>query len=172
MRNIHVLKYKVWESTNGMFGSKGMRIPNQIKLIDDEIEIVRNLRWTDLTWSEIGSDGYSMIWLEMSVPIDLNISKGVMVDIQLINNTLYQIHISLAEDLRGIGLGTKIYRSLIDWAGHLYSGKGRRHNPIINKVWHNLKSERGVTCASNDTGDICISNKNPDLDKLIKLFKG
>ena len=113
MKNIHVLKYKVWESTNGMFGSKGMRIPNQIKLIDDEIEIVRNLRWTDLTWSEIGSDGYSMIWLEMSVPIDLNISKGVMVDIQLINNTLYQIHISLAEDLRGIGLGTKIYRSLI-----------------------------------------------------------
>ena len=124
----------------------------------------------DLDWKEIGSDGSSIIWLEMSIPIDLDISKGVVVDIQLIKDVLYQIHISLAEDLRGIGLGTKIYRSLIDWAGHLYSGKGRRHNPIINKVWDNLKDEYGVTCANNDLGDICISNNNPDKDKLLDLF--
>jgi hypothetical protein len=168
--NIHVLKYEVWESTNEMFGSRGIRIPNQIKLIDDEIEIVRNLKWRDLDWKEIGNDGNSIIWLEMSLPIDLDISKGVSVDIQLINDKLYQIHISLAEDLRGIGLGTKIYRSIIEWAGHLYSGKGRRHNPIINKVWDKLKTEYGVTCANNELGDICISNKNPDKDTLLQMF--
>ena len=153
-----------------MYGSMRLRVPDQIEVWKDEKEIIKNLSWMDLDWKEIGSDGSSIIWLEMSIPIDLDISKGVVVDIQLIKDVLYQIHISLAEDLRGIGLGTKIYRSLIDWAGHLYSGKGRRHNPIINKVWDNLKDEYGVTCANNDLGDICISNNNPDKDKLLDLF--
>ena len=153
------------------FGSIGIRIPEQIKVPDDEREIVKKLSWRDLDWKEIGSDGRSIIWLQMSIPIDLDISSGVSVDIQLIQNTFYQVHINLAEDIRGIGLGTKIYRSLIDWAGHIYSGKGRRHNPIINDVLNKISSSIGVTCASNYLGDICISDNNPDKAKLIDLFK-
>ena len=167
MSKYRALSYELWESINGTIG---LRIPGQIKVSDEDKEMIHNLKWTDLDWREIGNDGSSIIWLEMKLPIELDITKGVIVDIQLIQETFYQIHISLAEDLRGIGLGTKIYRSIVDWAGHIYSGKGRRHNPIINHVWDNLKSEHGVTCSSNDLGDICISNKNPDLDLLLNTF--
>jgi len=160
--------WEIWESSN--FMRPGLRLPDQIKLDDETVDIVKNIGWSDLDWEDIGSDGVSVIWLDLKLPIDLGISKGVVVDIQLIHDTFYQIHISLAESLRGIGLGTKIYRSLIDWAGHLYSGKGRRHNPIINKVWNGLKSVPGVTCIEDEMASICISDENPDKEKLIQIF--
>lgn len=164
----YILSYKLWESISF---TPGIRVPEQIELTDDQVDSIKSLNWQDLDWKDIGNDGDSIIWLEISTPLDFDISKGTMVDIQLIGDALYQIHISLAEDLRGKGLGTKIYRSLIEWAGHLYSGKGRRQNPIIDKVWDGLKREEGVSCASNDLGDICVSHNNPDGEELLKYFK-
>jgi GNAT superfamily N-acetyltransferase len=161
------LSWDVWESFNF---TPGLRLPSQLNLDQEIIDIVKNIGWSDLDWEEIGSDGVSVIWLKLKLPVDLGIEEGVVVDIQLINDIFYQIHISLAESLRGIGLGTKIYRSLIDWAGHLYSGKGRRHNPIVNKVWRGLENDPGVTCLNDDIASICISNKNPDRKKLSEIF--
>jgi hypothetical protein len=166
MRN-RALNWELWESINL---TPGLRLPSQINPDEETIEIVKNLGWSDLDWEEIGSDGVSVIWLKLKLPVDLGIEEGVVVDIQLINDTFYQIHISLAESLRGIGLGTKIYRSLIDWAGHLYSGKGRRHNPIVNKVWKGLENDPGVTCLNNDIASICISKKNPKIKQLSQIF--
>jgi len=162
------LSWNIWESHNHL--TPGLRLPEQVNLDDDVLEIVKNLRWSDLDWEEIGDDGHSVVWLNLKLPVDLGIEPGVIVDIQLIHDIFYQIHISLAESLRGIGFGTKIYRSLIDWAGHIYSGKGRRHNPIINKVWSGLKSVPGVTCIEDEMASICISDKNPDKEKLIQIF--
>jgi len=166
MRN-RALNWELWESVNF---TPGLRLPAQIHPDLETIEIVKNLKWSDLDWKKIGSDGVSVVWLDLKLPADLGIEEGVIVDIQIINNIFYQIHISLAEDLRGIGLGTKIYRSLIDWAGHLYSGKGRRHNPIINKVWRGLENDPGVICMENDIANICISKKNTKIKKLSRIF--
>ncbi len=166
MNKHRALNFQVWES----LGSIGLRIADQVDVSDEEKEIVKILKWQDLDWEDIGNDGSNIVWLKMSQPLDMDISRGVIVDIQIINGTFYQIHINMAEGLRGLGLGTKIYRSIVDWAGHLYSGKGRRHNPIVNKVWDNLRSERGVECASNDIADICISDKNPDKDSIMDVF--
>jgi hypothetical protein len=69
-----------------------------------------------------------------------------------------------------MGLGFKIYRSLIDWTGHLYSGKGRRQNPLVNRIWKKLADQPGVTCISSKLGDICISDKNPDKEILSSIF--
>lgn len=150
--------------------SPALRIPEQIDFSNDEIEIIRRLNWRDLDWNQIGDDGNTIVWLECSIPIDLDLSKSVIVDVQIIRDTFYQIHISLSEEIRGIGLGTKVYRSLIDWLGHIYSGKGRRHNPIINKVIERLKSDPGIMCKSNNLGDLCVSRNNPEADQLISSF--
>lgn len=163
----HVLSFKLWESFN-----LGMRYPSKVNINDHEKEIIKDkITWRDLDWKEIGNDGNSIIWLELILPIELNISKGVIVDIQLIQDTFYQIHINLTNELQGLGLGTKIYRSIVEWAGHLYSGKGRRHNPIINDVWNKLRKDHGVKCMSNDIADICISKENPNIKGLTDLFK-
>ena len=150
----------------------GIRYPEQMRLSKSDKDWVNKLEWKDLDWEQIGDNGTNIVWLQLKVPLDKNIlRKGVVVDIQIIKETLYQIHITIAEELRGIGLGTKIYRSLIDWLGHLYSGKGRRQNPIINKVWKGLSKEAGVTCANNDLGDICVSDRNPMKLDLLKIFR-
>ena len=157
--------FKLWESNQ--FGA---RVPEQIDLSDEEREILRDIKWTDLYWSEIGGASETLVWLEMSLPLDLDISKGIAVDIQLVRGGFYQVHISFAERLRGIGLGTKIYRSLVESMGHLYTDRDRLQNQIISKVWDGLKSDYGIEHASDEEGEICISRKNPDLDKLLNIF--
>jgi hypothetical protein len=148
----------------------GLRIPDQIKFHPKEIEILKNIVWKDLNWKEIGDDGHSIVWLECSIPINLDISTSVIVDIQLIKQQFYQIHISLSESLKGIGLGFKIYRSLVNWLGHVYSGIGRRQNPIINRIWNKLKMDSSIECRSSSIADICISNSNPIGKELLFRF--
>jgi len=169
MASHKAMQYKLWESFEEL---GGLRFPEQIDIDKSDIDWVKKISWRDLDWKQIGDNGRNIIWLELDIPLETDIiKKGVIVDIQIIQGILYQIHITLAEELRGLGLGTKIYRSLVDWLGHLYSGIGRRHNPIINKVWARLKSALGVTCKSNELGDICISDKNPMKDELLEIFR-
>lgn len=149
----------------------GLRIPDQVKYDPDEIEILKRINWKDLQWSEIGDDGQSIVWLSCKLPIGIDISKSIVVDIQIIREEFYQIHISLAESLRGIGLGTKIYRSLVNWLGHVYSGVGRRQNPIVNRVWDKLKSDPTVICSSSSIADICVSRSNPKGREMLSRFK-
>jgi len=137
---------------------------------DQEREILQSIKWTDIYWSEIGGDGNMLAWIEISLPIDIDISKGVVVDIQLVNWIFYQVHISFAEGLKGIGLGTNIYRSLVESMGHLYTDRNRLSNPIISKVWEGLKSDSGIEHSSNEEGEICISRKNPNLEKILDEF--
>jgi hypothetical protein len=166
MNSHFALSFKMFEK----LGSVGLRIADQLDVSEEEREILSNLKWQDMDWKDIGNDGNNIVWLSMSQPLDIDISRGIIVDIQIINGTFYQIHINMAEELRGLGLGTKIYRSIVDWAGHLYSGKGRRQNPIIEKVWDSLRNERGVKCAHNDIADICVSDKNPDKEDILGVF--
>jgi hypothetical protein len=149
----------------------GLRIPDHIEFHPQEIEILKRVGWRDMQWKEIGDDGHSIVWLECYIPIDIDISTAVIVDIQLIREEFYQIHISLSESLRGLGLGVKIYRSLIDWLGHVYSGIGRRQNPVVNHIWSKLKMDITLQCSSSSIADICISKKNPKGKELLSRFR-
>lgn len=159
--------FKIFEAS---YDTPGLRYPDQIDISDEEREIVKRIKWTDLDWEQIGDDGNTIAWLKMILPLDIDISDGVIVDVQIIKGTFYQIHISLAEELRGIGLGTKIYQSLVRWLGHIYSGKGRRQNPIMDKVWDKLRSDPKLKCASNSLGDLCVDTENSDADSYLATF--
>jgi len=159
---------KQYESLDSF--SHGMRLPKEIALTSDEINQVKRIDWKQLGWEDIGNDGNKIVWLDLISPFNDKIKSGIIVDIQLVNEHIYQIHISLAKPLRDMGLGFKIYRSLIDWTGHLYSGKGRRQNLLVNRIWKKLADQPGVTCISSKLGDICISDKNPDKEILSSIF--
>jgi len=169
----HFIKsFKIFESDIAGLGNLGgLRYPDQIELDESSLEFLKNLRFEDLQWEQIGDNGRNIIWLKPVFPFESNLSDGIVVDIQIIRDIFYQIHIGLSESLQGIGLGTKIYASLILNFGHLYSGKGRRHNPLVNKIWKNLGSIPGFTCISGKLGDLCVIDSNPDAELLIKEFK-
>ena len=167
MKNL-AKSFKVWESIN--VGPR-LRLPKQVEVDVSELYWIKELKWDDLEWSEIGGDGDDIIWLDINTVLDTELFDGVVVDIQRINNTFNQIHIDMAEGLRGIGLGTKIYKSLIHYLGHIYSSKRRRNNPIIEEVLKTISKDRNITHVSNDLGDLYVYNDFEFSSDIINYFK-
>jgi hypothetical protein len=148
-----------------------LRIPEQIKIDKRELHWIKKIQWRDLVWSEIGGDNESITWLEVDTVLDTDIFKGVIVDVQSVHDSLFQLHIELAESLRGLGLGTKIYLSLINKYGHLYSSKGRReNNPVIANVLDTVANTYNITHVSNAIGDLYILNDFQWKEQLIEYF--
>lgn len=115
---------------------------------------IESIDWKDIKFVTTGKDD-NLMYLGVILPGDSEPLEGLELTIQVVMNALYQPHISLPEKLRGKGLTVKIYRALVERLGHLYSGKGRRQNPIIDKVWAKLKMDPTVRCAENSLGTAC-----------------
>lgn len=146
-----------------------LSLPKNINISNDEKREILKLNWSDLIIDQLNDS--SPVHIKVSFPWDSNASEGIAVDIQIINNVLYQLHISLSDDLKGLGLGYKIYKALIMTYGHLYSGNGRRQNNLeVPKIWSKLKSDKDISCNFNNIGNLCVANINPDKDKLLKIF--
>lgn len=165
----YALSYKVWESTI-MTGPR-LRLPKHIDVDNNDRRWISMIKWSDISWENIGGDGDSIYWLEMKLPLDTDISDGVVVDVQVIKNTLNQIHIDLTEDLRGLGLGTNIYISLIHELGHIYSSKRRRLNPLIDKLIDTLSKRSDIIHVKNDLGDLLVSKHFNMGNQLVDYFK-
>jgi len=115
---------------------------------------VEEILWQEIDFVITGKD-YKLTHLGVILPGNKGPTDGIEVSIQMILDVFYQAHISLPEELRGKGLAVKIYRALVEKLGHLYSGKGRRQNPMIEKVWAKLKMEPNLRCAENSIGTAC-----------------
>jgi len=164
-----LIKKLLREALTNEYNIPTLSLTKDIKISNEEKAKVMGLNWSDIIIDQKTES--SPIQLSVNVPWDSNISEGIAVDLQIINDTLFQIHISLSDDLQGLGLGYKIYKALIMTYGHLYSGKGRRQNTTqVPKIWSKLNSDSEITCASNDNGDICVLNANPDRDTLLGYF--
>ena len=163
------LSYFVWESM--ITSGTRLRLPKQIKIDDNDKRVVSMIKWSDISWNNIGGDGNSIYWLEMKLPLDTDISDAVVVDVQFIKDTFHQLHINLFEDLRGLGLGTKIYTSLIHQLGHIYSSKRRRLNPIIDILIKSLAKRSDIIHVKNDLGDLLVSKHFDMRDDIIEYFK-
>lgn len=149
--------------------SSPVEVPPQLE------EEIKKIKWESIDWGDPQDDGTSIISLKCNTPYP-EIDKGIAVNIQLIPSgdddiSFYQIHIELAPSLRGLGLGYKIYKSLIHIYGHLYSGKKRIQNPeVVQKIWKKLTQDSSVECIQNSIASLCISKNNPDMEDLKILF--
>ena len=146
-----------------------LRLPKNTSVSNKEIDAIKNLQWTDLQIDDLGGEG-NIAHLGIILPFKSPITEGIVVDIQVVNGEIYQIHIHMANELQGLGLGYKIYRALIEDLGHLYSGKGRRMNPNVTKIWEKLKTDPSISCISNNRGDLCMKKGNPDQETLTNFM--
>jgi hypothetical protein len=146
-----------------------MKMVDEIPVDDATREQLKTISWEDIKISDAGNDGSSIVYLDIHLPYG-DFSKGIAINIQLLKDAIYQMHITLAKDLQGLGLGYKIYKALINDLGHLYSGKGRRFNPIVSKVWDKLHKDPDIECYSNENGDICFMKNNPDKQELLQMI--
>ncbi len=141
------------------------RVSKNIKLSDEQKQAIKNVNWSQIKIDDLGGSG-NIAHLSISLPIDYLESEAIIVDIQLINDEIYQMHIHMPEDFRGLGLGYKIYKAVINDLGHLYSGKGRRLNPMVTKIWDKLKTDSDLDCISSEIGDMCMIKNHPNKEEL------
>jgi len=145
-----------------------LSLAKNIEISDAEKQKISQLGWSDLIIDQTSET--SPVKMKVDVPWKSVMSNGIALDLQVVNDALYQIHISLAPELRGLGLGFKTYKALIMDYGHLYSGIGRRQNVTeVPKIWARLESDPQISCSSNNTANICIANNNPNKEDLLKI---
>lgn len=146
-----------------------LSLAKNIEVSDEDKEKIQALDWKDLNIDQTNEE--SPIQLKIELPVGDGMSDGIAVDLQIINDTLFQIHITLAPELRNLGLGFKIYKAIILTYGHLYSGKGRRHNVNeVPKIWAKLDSEPEISCRTTDKGSICVANAHPQKQDLLNYI--
>ena len=131
----------------------------------------RELDWTGIKFVRLESEG-NLMNLGVILPGDSAPNPGIVLTLQVIYDYLYQPHITLDEELRGQGLAVKIYRALVDRLGHLYSGKGRRQNPMVDRVWAKLRQDPTIDCATGSIGDACWTLDNPDGEDIRAFIEG
>ena len=154
-----------FKKVNELFYVPKLRVPEEIDTTKD----FKNINWNDIKIDELGDDGNKIIHLGITLPGENFNNPGIVLDIQLINNELYQIHLHLAKSLQGQGIGYKIYKKFIAEFGHVYSGHGRRLNDKeVPAIWNKLKNDPDVECDSTINGDICFLKNNVDMNLLQK----
>jgi len=159
------IKHKLRENLN----LSTLSLPSNVDISYKEILMIKNLKWSDLILEP--QNEISPVNIKVDFPWESEVSKGIALDIALVKDMFYQIHISLDKNLRGLGLGYKIYKALIMNFGHIYSGKGRKLNKLeVPKIWDKLKNDSEITCVANDIADMCIANNTPNKDELLNNF--
>lgn len=151
------------------YDSPMLSLTKDIDVSEEDKQQIKTLSYKDIILDPQNES--SPVKIKVSLPMDKDFSPGIALDIQLVGDIFYQIHIALAESLRGLGLGYKIYKAMIMGFGHVYSGKGRRQNKSeVPRIWTKLNNEPGMTCVSNDIADMCVADNTPNKDELLKAI--
>lgn len=148
-----------------------MRLPKNRTIDSTEIENIRNIKWQDLIITDEGNDGVSKVHMGVNFPWKTDLNNSIVVDIQIINDSIYHPHISISDNMQRLGLGKKIYVALINDLGHLYTSNGRRQNKLVmDKIWDKLGDEPNISCVSNTNGKLCYLDNNPNKDVLLSFM--
>lgn len=144
---------------------------NDLGLDAEELDKIKNISPGQLVVEQGEYDGeVAQIIINMPWDSPINDSVGLNVNLQVLGGSLYQIHIFLSQDIRGLGLGYKIFKTIINEFGHLYSSPDNRINDNeIPRIWEKLDDEPNIESYSNDGVNIAILNTNPNKDELLAL---
>ena len=148
-----------------------LRTAKEIDINQEKIDKLKNISWREIEIEDLGGSN-NIAHLKIIIPSVPDATDGIVVDIQLINSDIYQLHINLSKSLQNIGLGYKIYQAVIKEFGHLYSGMGRRFNKTVTNIWNKLKTNPEFECFSSELGDLCMIKKHPDKKKLKNFVLG
>ena len=145
------------------------RLPKNISLSEEEIAALKAINWSQIEIDDLGGKG-NIAHLAVKFPFPTKAADGIVIDIQVINNEIYQVHIHMIKELQSLGLGYKIFKALINDLGHLYAGKGRTLNPFITNIFDKLKKDSDILCVSSENGDLCMRKDNPNMEELVNFI--
>jgi hypothetical protein len=152
--------------------NEAIAISKEVQISNEDREFLRNISWEDLIIDQVNEESPIQLSIDTPpLPSGVNIQSGLAVSIQVIADTLYQLHINIANSLQGLGLGYKIMKAIVYTYGHFYAGKGRMQNDLeIPKMHSKLTHEPDFTTKYSDLGFICVLNDNPDKEYLLDFI--
>ncbi len=137
---------------------------------ENKKQVINNISWDDinisLSYTGVNGDTYNV-----GLPSNDYSRNGIDLKIQLLGGIFNQTHISLPKKWQGFGLVTKIYKAAAYSLGHIVSAKGRRHNPLMDKIWSKLMADQDVQCYDNEIMTICFGKTINTKEKEILLNK-
>ena len=109
--------------------SHNLSFNNKLELSDEEKNSIKNVTAEQLIINQGEFDGSSAtLHINMPWKSPINNSNGVNVNFEVIDGVLYQIHIFLSPSVRGLGLGYKIFKALVNDFGHVLARKSGSMN--------------------------------------------
>lgn len=147
--------------------SPNMRSVNEVPISPEELNKLKSITWRDISIDDLGGES-NVAQLGIKFPFKTNATKGIVVDIQIFNENIFQPHISMSSTLQNIGLGYKIYQALIHDLGHLYSNKKARLNPNINNIWNKLSTDPEIDVYQGKDFTLAMDKNNPIKDEILK----
>ena len=107
-----------------------------------------NCDWKDISFEEGEESQFATNMERLIVKIKNQEIPSYLIDLNahmIRGGQKIQLHINLDPSLRGMGLGTKIYRAFLHWYGALYSARRRMTNPIaIEHIYNKLEKDSDV----------------------------
>tara|TARA_R110001592_G_scaffold277601_1_gene544764 strand:- start:903 stop:1400 length:498 start_codon:yes stop_codon:yes gene_type:complete len=146
-----------------------MSLAKNVLVSDLDKKNIISISWKDIDFEQLNED--SPVRFKVLLPINSDLSDGISLEIQLTRLGFYQPHLFISDNLKGLGLGYKIYVALIHSFGHLYSSKNRRINDLeIPKIWNKLSGESEMECFSNEFDNLCISDYAQNKEDILAVF--
>lgn len=138
----------------------------QIKVDNKTKKLLQNINWTEI---KVGNKSNDL--LRVILPYG-KFSSGIYVMISKDSDNLNHMHIKLADDLQGLGLGYKIHKAVLNYVGNLYSPIADRKNKLITNIYNSLSNDQDIECFKNKAGsDLCFMKNKVNKPLLIKFSK-
>ena len=146
-------------------------LPSRNDVMPEEIELLKNLQVSDISFNK-GKRTNNLIYINVTFDNEkLNkFTSGIKFQIQIIDRTIYQPHIFIADELQRLGLATKIFNSFILKFGHLYFGKGRILNDVVEKIYKKLCDNPNYITFKGRHGILICTKDNPNIEQLKRII--
>jgi len=122
---------------------------------DDDKLLLQKIDWKDIDFDAKPSG--NLVSLTFKLPEGYPDISNITMYLKKLPSGLFSVHdIKLADNQKGLGLGYKIYKSIIMNAGNLHSGKKMRMNTTeIPKIWNKLAKDPDIICDEDENSIYC-----------------
>ena len=161
---------------NEFFDNSLFKMPEPIQITDKEKSELQNLKWESIKIkdpSETSTSTSDIFTMNFDLGKLNHILSGIVFKIESDNRTsLYQAHIQLYKDLQGIGLATKLYRSVLEEFGHLVSKKSKRvSDKEISGLYQKLAKDNKIDFFDRNGNFLLLHKGNPEYKNILDTFK-
>jgi hypothetical protein len=146
------------------------RLPKPLGLGPSELQNLRTIQWQEIKFTELDTVN-NFIPIEVQIQSKPELTLGISLWIQLVEDTFYQPHIYLTQELQGLGITYKIFRALLEEFGHIYMSRGRTlERGAMDAIIQKLAHDRSIALFGRRRDQLLVHLSAPDFRELVDLF--